>query len=96
MMKSYETLLTAIAAPHVLLVTLNRPDVANALNTQMGRDLLDLWTGLIAEPGESRQPERSKNQKHDDQKKEHWKHLRHVTPPAPSAANQRRGRRDRC
>ena len=54
MMKSYETLLTAIAAPHVLLVTLNRPEVANALNTQMGRDLLDLWIGLIAEPGELR------------------------------------------
>jgi enoyl-CoA hydratase len=54
MMKSYETLLTAVAAPHVLLVTLNRPDVANALNTQMGRDLLDLWTSLIAEPGNLR------------------------------------------
>ena len=45
MMKSYETLLTAVASPHVLLVTLNRPEVSNALNTQMGRDLLDL--GII-------------------------------------------------
>jgi enoyl-CoA hydratase len=53
-MKSYETLLTAIAAPHVLLVTLNRPEIANALNTQMGRDLLELWTGLVAEPGDLR------------------------------------------
>jgi enoyl-CoA hydratase/carnithine racemase len=53
-MKSYETLKTEIAAPHVLLVTLNRPEVANALNTQMGRDLLDLWTGLVAEPGDLR------------------------------------------
>ena len=34
----YATLKTEIAAPHVLLVTLNRPEVANALNTQMGRD----------------------------------------------------------
>ncbi|HKX09841.1 MAG TPA: enoyl-CoA hydratase-related protein [Stellaceae bacterium] len=53
-MKSYETIRTEVAAPHVLLVTLNRPEVANALNTQMGRDLLDLWTGLIAEPGDLR------------------------------------------
>ncbi len=54
MLKSYETLRTTIAAPHVLVVTLNRPEVANALNTQMGRDLLDLWTGLVAEPGDLR------------------------------------------
>ena len=54
MTKSYETLRTETAAPHVLMVTLNRPEVANALNTQMGRDLLDLWTGLIAEPGDLR------------------------------------------
>ena len=53
-MKAYETLRTEIAAAHVLLVTLNRPEVANALNTQMGRDLLDLWTGLIAEPADLR------------------------------------------
>jgi enoyl-CoA hydratase len=53
-MRSYETLRIDTAAPHVLVVTLNRPEVANALNTQMGRDLLDLWTGLIAEPGDLR------------------------------------------
>ena len=53
-MKSYETLQTAIGAPHVLVATLNRPEVANALNTQMGRDLLDLWTSLVAEPGDLR------------------------------------------
>ena len=35
---SYETLKTEIAAPHVLLVTLNRPQAANAFNTQMGRE----------------------------------------------------------
>jgi enoyl-CoA hydratase len=54
MTKSYETLRVETAAPNILQVTLNRPEVANALNTQMGRDLLDLWTGLIAEPGELR------------------------------------------
>jgi enoyl-CoA hydratase len=41
-------------APHVLLARLNRPEVANALNTQMGRDLLALWTHLTAEPGDIR------------------------------------------
>jgi len=41
-------------APRVLRARLNRPEVANALNTQMGRDLLALWTHLTAEPGEVR------------------------------------------
>jgi enoyl-CoA hydratase len=38
----------------VLLVRLNRPDVLNAINTQMGHDLYHLWTQLTAEPGEAR------------------------------------------
>jgi enoyl-CoA hydratase/carnithine racemase len=50
----YETLELEKRAGHVLLVRLNRPAVLNALNTQMGRDLLDLWTRLTAEPGELR------------------------------------------
>jgi enoyl-CoA hydratase len=37
-----------------LIVTLNRPAVLNALNTQMGRELYDLWTRLTAEPGDTR------------------------------------------
>ncbi|MFL6798124.1 MAG: enoyl-CoA hydratase/isomerase family protein [Xanthobacteraceae bacterium] len=41
------------AAPHVLLVSLNRPEVMNAVNTQMGRDLLEVWSGL-ATPGDVR------------------------------------------
>jgi enoyl-CoA hydratase/carnithine racemase len=40
--------------PQVLLVTLNRPEVLNAINTQMGRDLYALWTTLAAEPGDTR------------------------------------------
>ena len=51
---SYQTLKTEIAAPHVLLVTLNRPEVANAFNTQMGRDFLDLWTRLTEDAGDVR------------------------------------------
>ena len=50
----YATLKTETAAPHVLLVTLNRPEIANALNTQMGRDFLDLWTRLTEDAGEVR------------------------------------------
>jgi len=54
MSKSYATIRVETVAPHILQVTLDRPAVSNALNTQMGRDLLDLWTSLIAEPGDLR------------------------------------------
>ena len=47
----YETLLVEKREEHLLLVTLNRPEVMNAHNTQMGKDKLDLWTRLTAEPG---------------------------------------------
>ena len=46
---TYDTLQLTLHDPHLLLVTLNRPDVLNAINTQMGRDLLDLWTRLIVD-----------------------------------------------
>ena len=38
-MPTYTTLATTSPEPHVLVVSLNRPEVANAINTQMGRDL---------------------------------------------------------
>ena len=38
---TYETVATDMVGSHVLKVTLNRPQVGNALNTHMGRDLLD-------------------------------------------------------
>jgi enoyl-CoA hydratase len=47
----YQTLALEQRDEHLLLVTLNRPQVLNALNTQMGKDKLDLWTRLAAEPG---------------------------------------------
>ncbi len=50
----YETLLLDSPDAHVLRVTLNRPKVLNAINTQMGRDLLDVWTRLTVDPGEIR------------------------------------------
>lgn len=42
----YETILMSEAAPGVAVVAFNRPDVANALSTQMGRELLEAWTAL--------------------------------------------------
>lgn len=46
-MPKYDTLLTERIGEHVLQVTLDRAESANALNTQMGRELLDLWNRLI-------------------------------------------------
>jgi enoyl-CoA hydratase/carnithine racemase len=54
MTHAYETLSIETPRPHVLQVTLNRPAVRNAINTQMGRDLLALWSGLIVDPGDVR------------------------------------------
>lgn len=54
MNQTYETLLTEMIGAHLLKVTLNRPEVGNAKNTQMGMDLLDLWTRLIDDPEEIR------------------------------------------
>ena len=42
----FSTLKIESVGDSVALVTLNRPEVANALNTQMGQDLLDVWTHL--------------------------------------------------
>lgn len=48
---AYATLETRLIDEHLMLVTLNRPAVLNAMNTQMGRDLFDLWTRLTVDPG---------------------------------------------
>ncbi|HUN41166.1 MAG TPA: enoyl-CoA hydratase-related protein [Acetobacteraceae bacterium] len=40
--------------PHTRLVTLNRPDAANAMNTQMGIDLLAVFDGFNAMPNAQR------------------------------------------
>ena len=54
MPKTYATLSLKEEGAHVLVVTLNRPEVLNAISTQMGRDWLDLFNGLAADPGELR------------------------------------------
>ncbi len=51
MKRDYETLLVEPRGEHVLLVTLNRPDLLNALNTQLGLDLVDLFESIAMQPG---------------------------------------------
>jgi enoyl-CoA hydratase len=50
MTTQYTTLIVEEARDHVLLVKINRPEVANAINTQMGQDLLNLFIGLARKP----------------------------------------------
>ena len=50
---NYETLAVE-PQERVLVVKLNRPQVLNAINTQMGHDLLHLFTQLTVDPGEAR------------------------------------------
>src|SRR5689334_4389698 len=54
MSKIYQTLQLAEPQPHTLLVTLSRPEVANAMNTQMGLDLLELFHAIGGAPNERR------------------------------------------
>jgi enoyl-CoA hydratase/carnithine racemase len=51
---NYKTLEVKPYGENILVVTLNRPEVRNAINTQMGHDQLDLWSRLTAEPGSLR------------------------------------------
>jgi enoyl-CoA hydratase/carnithine racemase len=53
-MTSYETLTVEHPQDHTVLVTLNRPEVANAMNTQMGLDLLAVFDGFCAAPNKQR------------------------------------------
>src|SRR5215469_15293672 len=46
MRSDFETITVQRRDNHILLVTLNRPEAANALNTQMGLDLVELFEGF--------------------------------------------------
>ena len=46
MRSNFETIAAEQRDNHILLVTLNRPDASNAMNTQMGLDLTELFEGL--------------------------------------------------
>ncbi|HEY6432454.1 MAG TPA: enoyl-CoA hydratase-related protein [Acetobacteraceae bacterium] len=54
MMQDYATLRIEQRQPHILLVTLNRPDFANAMNTPMGRDLHACFDAISAAPAAQR------------------------------------------
>lgn len=50
MAPEFEFISVTHPSEHVVLVTLNRPEIANAFNTRMAEELLDVWTGLAAAP----------------------------------------------
>jgi enoyl-CoA hydratase len=54
MAKTFDTVQVTESQPHTLLVTLSRPEAANAMNTQMGLDLLDLFGSINAAPNRQR------------------------------------------
>jgi enoyl-CoA hydratase len=51
---NYETITVTRPTEHTVVVTLNRPEVANAMNTQMGLDLLAAFDGFCAAPNKQR------------------------------------------
>ena len=51
MADQYQTLAVDVSEDGLLQVTLNRPDVRNAINTQMGRDLRAIFTPLMFDAG---------------------------------------------
>src|ERR1700744_3136340 len=53
-MSDFETITVGIPQEHTVLVTLKRPEVANAMNTQMGLDLLAVFDGFCAAPNKQR------------------------------------------
>ena len=54
MSREFSTLSLSRPQPHVLQVTMNRPDAANAMNTQMGVDLMHCFEDLNLDPGDVR------------------------------------------
>ena len=50
----YQTLALQEPAEHLLIVRFNRPEVRNAISTQVGDDMLDVFTRLIADPQDYR------------------------------------------
>ena len=60
----FETLALERLDEHVTIVRLNRPDASNALNTQMGNDLVRCFEDVALDPAESalHRPDRIRRQ----------------------------------
>lgn len=54
MTEKFDTLSLANPRPHVLLVTMDRPEAANAMNTQLSRDLITVFEALALDSGDTR------------------------------------------
>ena len=54
MSDSLKTLIAEIHSEHILLLTINRPQFANAFNTQMARELIDIFEDLALHPKQVR------------------------------------------
>lgn len=54
MLPKTETLVLEIVSEHVLLITLNRPEVSNAFNTEMAWDLVNVFESLATDPEDIR------------------------------------------
>ena len=54
MNREFETIRAEDRGEGLVLLVLNRPHVANALNTQMGRDLLTFFDAINAAPAQTR------------------------------------------
>ena len=50
----YKTLLTSQPEPHILKIEMNRPEAADAFNTQMAYELTDLFEQLSLDAGDRR------------------------------------------
>ena len=54
MSQTYPTLQLSKPQPHVQLIVLSRPEALNALNTQMGLDLVSMFEAVALDPDETR------------------------------------------
>ena len=54
MTADHQTLLIRRHDDHIVVVTMNRPEAANALNTEMGRDLMNWFETIALDPGDTR------------------------------------------
>jgi enoyl-CoA hydratase len=53
-MSNYDTVTLETPAPHVLSIVMDRPESANAMNTQMGLDLMHVFERFQTNPGDLR------------------------------------------